>query len=126
MNQISDEFVNDIKQYVTLDDQLKETQTIAREIRKKKTQLSLSILNYMDNNGIQNKDINLSDGKLKYFTSKTQSTVNKKFIENSLALYYKGNYQKAKEVTEFIFSNREVTEKTVLKRTRKKQNSMNI
>tara|TARA_B100001964_G_C14007569_1_gene497845 strand:- start:182 stop:301 length:120 start_codon:yes stop_codon:yes gene_type:complete len=36
MNQISDEFVNDIKQYVTLDDQLKETQTIAREIRKKK------------------------------------------------------------------------------------------
>ena len=126
MNQISDEFVNDIKQYVTLDDQLKETQTIAREIRKKKTQLSLSILNYMDNNGIQNKDINLSDGKLKYFTSKTQSTVNKKFIENSLALYYKGNYQKAKEITDFIFSNREVTEKTVLKRTRKKQNSMNI
>ncbi len=80
----------------------------------------------MDNNGIQNKDINLSDGKLKYFTSKTQSTVNKKFIENSLALYYKGNYQKAKEITDFIFSNREVTEKTVLKRTRKKQNSMNI
>jgi len=126
MNQISEEFVHDIKQYVILDDQLRETQTISREIRKKKTQLSLSILNYMDNNGIQNKDINLSDGKLKYFTSKTQSTVNKKFIENSLALYYKGNYQKAKEVTEFIFSNREVTEKTVLKRTRKKQNSMNI
>ena len=39
MNQISDEFVNDIKQYVTLDDQLKETQTIAREIRKKKHNL---------------------------------------------------------------------------------------
>lgn len=118
---VSPDFVTDVKQYVELDNQIKEFQDIIKKIKKDKEKVEGHILHYMTSNGLDDKDINLSDGKLRCFTSKTSSSVNKKHIENSLALFFKGDYNRAKEATEFIFSKREVTQKIKLKRTRKKQ-----
>ena len=118
---VSPDFITDVKQYVELDNQIKEFQDIIKKIKKDKEKVEGHILHYMTSNGLDDKDINLSDGKLRCFTSKTSSSVNKKHIENSLALFFKGDYNRAKEATEFIFSKREVTQKIKLKRTRKKQ-----
>jgi|TARA_B110000977_G_scaffold166693_1_gene214709 hypothetical protein len=118
---VSEDFKIDVKNYIELDNQIKEFQDIIKKIKKDKEKLEGHILHYMTTNGLNDKDINLSDGKLRCFTSKTSSSVNKKHIENSLALFFKGDYDKAKQVTDFIFSKREITQKVKLKRTRKKK-----
>ena len=120
MSDISPSFVTDIKNWITLDDQYRETLVIGRQIKKQKNKLSSSILSYMANNGIQNKDINVSDGKLRYHAAKRQSAVSRKHIVNSLAMFFKGDYAKAQEATEFIYNNRESTERVLLKRTVRK------
>ena len=118
---VSPDFITDVKHYVELDNQIKEFQDVIKKIKKDKEKVEGHILNYMSTNGLDDKDINLSDGKLRCFTSKTSSSVNKKHIENSLALFFKGDYDKAKQATEFIFNKREITQKVKLKRTRKKK-----
>tara|TARA_B100000780_G_scaffold273336_2_gene236778 strand:+ start:36 stop:410 length:375 start_codon:yes stop_codon:yes gene_type:complete len=119
-NNISQTFINDIKQWVTLDDQLKQTKKLVTHIRKKKDEVGLEIQQYMVVNEIQDKDINLSDGKIKYYTSKRTSGISKKHIESCLTLYFNGDSTKAQEATDFIYSNRESKEATTLKRIRKK------
>ena len=118
---VSPDFITDVKHYVELDNQIKEFQDVIKKIKKDKEKVEGHILNYMSTNGLDDKDINLSDGKLRCFTSKTSSSVNKNHIENSLALFFKGDYDKAKQATEFIFNKREITQKVKLKRTRKKK-----
>ena len=117
---ITPDFVNDIKPWVALDDQLKQTQKIMTQIKKQKEQVGVEIKSYMEQNGIQDKDINLSDGKIKYYTSKQVSGMTRKYIESCLGTYFKGDYNKAREVTDFLYSNRETVEKIALKRTKKK------
>ena len=97
-NNISQTFINDIKQWVTLDDQLKQTSKLVKQIRKKKNEVGLEIQGYMEQNEIQDKDINLSDGKIKYYVSKRTCGMSKTYIENSLTLYYNGDATKAQEV----------------------------
>ena len=123
MDQISDEFVNDIKQYITLDNQLRQTQKNSREIRKKYLPLRQSILNYMDNNGMKNKDINISDGKLIYETFNKKPDINKTIIKNNIALYFEQELlytpldatHMATKVTDFIYNERESIKKCTLK-----------
>jgi len=117
-NNISQTFINDIKQWVTLDDQLKQTSKLVKQIRKKKNEVGLEIQEYMEQNEIQDKDINLSDGKIKYYVSKRTCGMSKTYIENSLTLYYNGDATKAQEVTNYIYANRESTEARTLKRVK--------
>ena len=118
---VSEEFVQDIKNWVALDDQLKHTRELASQIRKKKEEVGKHIQKYMEMNHLQDKDINLSDGKIKYYVSKTLGTVSRQHIENSLVLFFKGDYDRARAATEFIYNNREAKEKRAIKRTRKKK-----
>lgn len=118
---VSEEFVQDVKNWVALDDQLRQTRNLATQIRKKKEEVGKHIQVYIESNHLQDKDINLSDGKLKYYVSKQLGTVSRQHIENSLVLFFKGNYDRARAATEFIYSNREAKEKKAIKRTRKKK-----
>lgn len=118
---VSEEFVQDVKNWVALDDQLKHTRDLASQIRKKKEEVGQHIQKYMELNHLQDKDINLSDGKIKYYVSKTLGTVSRQHIENSLVLFFKGDYDRARAATEFIYNNREAKEKRAIKRTRKKK-----
>mgnify|MGYP006200232133 FL=1 len=124
-NNISQTFINDIKQWVTLDDQLKQTSKLVKQIKKKKNEVGLEIQGYMEQNEIQDKDINLSDGKIKYYVSKRTCGMSKKYIENSLMLYYNGDLTKAREVTNYIYANRESKEATTLKRVKNRGQTKN-
>ena len=119
MTTITPDFVNDIKQWVALDDQLKQTQKLMSQIKKQKEQVGYEISGYMEQNGLQDKDINLSDGKIKYYTSKQVSGMTRKYIENCLGSYFKGDLNKARDATDYLYSNRETVEKIALKRTKK-------
>ena len=71
---VSDDFKIDVKNYIELDNQIKEFQDIIKKIKKDKEKVEGHILHYMTTNGLDDKDINLSDGKLRCFTSKTSSS----------------------------------------------------
>jgi hypothetical protein len=116
---ISNEFVECIKKYVLLDDQIKETTELLKNIRSQKTKLSSYITKYIEQNNIQSKDINLSDGKIKYYISKSQSSMSRKYIEERLAIYFK-DIDKARDCTEFLYANREYTERGSIRRTKYK------
>jgi hypothetical protein len=58
----------------------------------------------------------LSDGKLRYVTSKVTESVSKGYILSKLTEYFKSK-EKAKEVTDYLYNSRGYSEKTELKRT---------
>ena len=77
-----EELVNIIKEWIEIDDKVKELQTIIKEYKNKKKNLTLSLLTIMKNNEIDCFDIN--SGKIVYCKNKTKASLNKKTLIETL------------------------------------------
>jgi hypothetical protein len=126
INIIMDTFKDNVKQWVELDNQSHRYKLEMDGLKKKKAEYELerdkvgdNILNFMETNNLSDNEIVISDGKLKYFNSKTSTSISQKFINERLKLYFKDE-DKATEVLDFIYSGRETTVTPVVKRTRAK------
>jgi hypothetical protein len=89
---------------------------IMSKIKNEKDSLNKNVLKYMENNNITNKDIIFGNKKIKYGTMKVQEGITKKLIQDKLTLYFK-NPERATEVTEFIYNERNSSQKPILKIT---------
>lgn len=78
------EFSEKIKQWVTIDSQLKLIHEKTKEIRNKKTLLLEEISQYVLQNNIKNKTIEISDGNLKFYEKKEYSNLTYSYIEECL------------------------------------------
>lgn len=112
---VSPEFINTVKKWVYYDNQIKQANAQLREWRKKKKELNKPITIYIKSNALQETPINLTDSKLVFRTAKRSVPVNKEYIKNRLTQYF-GNVQKAEEVVEFIYKDREFTETDTISR----------
>ena len=119
-------FKDNIKQCVELDNAYNRYKIKMDELKKKKEEFDMernkvgdNILSFMENNKLEDNEIVISDGKIKYQQSKSSTSISQKFIIERLKEYFKDE-EKAKEVTQFIYSGREVSYTPVLKRTRAK------
>lgn len=119
-------FKDNIKQWVELDNASNRYKIKMDELKKKKEEFDMernkvgdNILSFMENNKLEDNEIVISDGKIKYQQSKSSTSISQKFIIERLKEYFKDE-EKAKEVTQFIYSGREVSYTPVLKRTRAK------
>lgn len=117
--QISPEFEDNIKKWVNIDNKIKNAKDAIKYLNEEKNTTGESILEYMKSNNLNDQQINITGGKIKLGVSKTSTPVNRKYIENRLTSYFK-NSNKAKDATNYIFSNREISEKEVIKRTKSK------
>ena len=117
MSEVSQEFVNTIKKYVEIDDQIKSSMKALKVVKTRKKDLGKAIMNYMNQNSMKDKYINIGTGKIKCVTSSRSSAITRKHIENRLTEYFK-NQDKAKQVTEFIYENRTKNESTSLRRSK--------
>ena len=99
-----DQLVNDIKEWIQIDNELKELQKAARERRQRKKELTSSLVEVMKSNEIDCFDTN--DGKLIYSQTKTKQSVSKKYLLSTLHHFYKDEPETAKMVTEYILNNR--------------------
>ena len=99
-----DQLVNDIKEWIQIDNELKELQKAARERRQRKKELTSSLVEVMKSNEIDCFDTN--DGKLIYSQTKTKQSVSKKYLLTTLHNFYKDEPETAKMVTEYILTNR--------------------
>jgi hypothetical protein len=112
---ISKEFVESVKRYLEVDDKLREIKEKTKNLNTEKKQKEEFILNYLQT--IDEKVIDVADGKLRRNISKTQAPLKKETIQKAL-IDIVGDANKATAMTEQIIKSRPTVERVTLKRTK--------
>jgi protein associated with RNAse G/E len=108
------EFIENTKQWVILDSQLKIINEKTKKIRDMKRELSEKICEYKNNNNIHN-TIKLSDGEIRFYEKKEQTPLSFTYIEDCLEKILTDPEQ-IDFVMNYIRDNREVVMSTDIKR----------
>ena len=103
-----------VKEWVSIDEEMKQLQKVMREKRQKKKDLNDVLINVMKENEIECFDT--KNGKLLYSVNKTKQAITKKMLFETLQKYYKNDEDKANEIASFILENRNENVKEVIKR----------
>ena len=112
------ELVNNIKEWVQLDIEMKKYQKLIREMRKRKNDLTEGLLDTMKRNDIDVVDI--KDGKLIYSQYKVKAPLTKKHLVNSLNQLFQNEPEKIELVTNHIMDTREIKIKENIRRKENK------
>ena len=103
-----------IGEFVSLDKEENIYKDKIKYIKNKKEKIHDSIVNYMSNNDILDKEIIFENNKIKCASSKTTESITKKLIFERLKLFLKDE-NVATQATNFIYSDRNSTQKYSLK-----------
>ena len=107
--------VNTIKQWVIIDDNMKEMQRSLKEYREKKKKLTLELIDIMKDNEIDCFDI--TSGKILFCQNKVRCPLNKQSLLSSLEKYFKGQSGiETENLRDFILDSREIKIKENLRR----------
>lgn len=98
--------LNNVKDWISLDDEIKAANRELKEKRKKKKELTNSLVQTMKNNEIDCFDLS-GGNKLIYTKSKGKKALSKKHLMKALASFFKGNDDEAKALSKFILETRE-------------------
>ena len=112
---VTNDFKTSIKKWVQIDNKQKDIRLLSSSLKKEKDKLQMFITEYMENNNMQKKNILLNDGKLQYSTSKSTKPISKKYIIDKLTPYFNSK-DKATEIADLLYENRETTFKSTIKR----------
>ena len=112
---ISPEFILSVKKYLEVDDKLRTIKETTKNLITEKKQKEDFILNYLQS--IDEKVIDVADGKLRRNISKTQAPLKKETIQKALTEIV-GDAIKASAMTEQIIKSRPTVERITLKRTK--------
>jgi hypothetical protein len=112
---VSPEFVHAVKKYLEVDDKLREFKEKSKQLNDEKKQKEEFILQYLQS--VDEKVIDVADGKLRRNISKTQAPLKKETIHKSLTEIF-GDANKAMDITEKIIKSRPTVERITLKRTK--------
>jgi hypothetical protein len=118
----SEQFKNAVKAYIELHDELHASAKQLRAIRKRRNELSETIITFMKDNEID--ECALSDGKLIRKTSKRVEGLKKETITDVLKEKL-GSLEAAEALLVEIYGQRGVVEKDSLQRTHKRTNPNN-
>jgi len=114
MNEVLlDEFKKDVQDWMSLDNQMKRLEVAVKERRKKKKDLNLKILDFMDRFNIE--DLNTKEGIIRYKKSFVKEPLSQKKIKDKLMDMFKDDNAISEKV-EKIFTDRGKVEKTTLRR----------
>lgn len=111
-------FKQNVKDWVTLDDDIKTLQDAIKKRKKRINELTPQILDFMKRFNIN--DLNTQNGQLRYTTSLLAKPVNKNFLLSKLGEFFKDN-EKSQVLTTYIYDNRIKEEKVKLKRVIEKK-----
>ena len=110
-----EDFQNNIKSWVQLDNKIQEIQQGLRELRDQKSDLGIHLYQYAQDNDLDDAIIKISDGKLKFQTTRTSQPLSFKFVEECLQECLKDE-ERVKQIMIYIKNAREVKEHRDLKR----------
>ena len=86
-------FENQIQQWVSLDNQLKQLNEKVKELRDKRNNLEDNITTYASENNLSNASVKISDGRLKFTNSKIPEPLTFKYLERALGEVIKNESQ---------------------------------
>lgn len=110
-----EDLVNIIKEWIEIDDKLKEIKNSMKDLKDKKKHLTTGLLEIMKQNEIDCFDIN--SGKIVYCKNKTRASLNKKNLLETLEKYFDGREDiDVIAVRDFLFENREIKVQENIKR----------
>jgi len=107
------EFKNNIKEWLTLDDDIITLQNALKDRKSKKNKLTPTILDFMNRYKIN--DLNTNNGKLKFTKSLQTKPLNKQYLISRLGDFFK-DFSKGEKVASFVLENRDKEEKIKLRR----------
>lgn len=115
-----DELIGRIKNWITLDDEIKQLQKQIKEKRIEKKENTETLVEIMRNNEIDCFDLDANGGKLIYTKKKVKQSLSKKYLMTCLMQYFKDDATQAKEVSTFILNQRAEKIKENIRRKVKK------
>jgi len=115
-----DELVSNIKQWISLDEEIKNLQRQIKEKRNEKKENTETLVRIMRDNEIDCFELDSNGGKLIYTKQKIKKSLSKKYLMTCLMQYFKEDSQQAKQVSNFILNNREEKIKENIRRKVKK------
>jgi len=86
-------FENQIKQWVQLDNQIKEFNDRIRDLREKRNTLEKTITTYASSNNLSNSSIKIGEDKLKFATTRVPEPLTFKYLEKTLGEIIKNESQ---------------------------------
>lgn len=111
---LKNELITNIREWIQLDNDIRELNKELRNRKKKQETVSKTILDIMRNNEID--EFNVAGGKLLYAKKTIKKPITKKSLTTILSKYYKGDISQALELNTFIMSNREEVVKESIQR----------
>ena len=112
--------IENVKQWIHLDEEIKDLRRQIKEKRNEKKQNTETLVRIMRDNEIDCFDLDANGGKLIYTKQKIKQSLSKKHLMKCLMQYFKEDTQQAKQVSNFILNSREEKIKENIRRKLKK------
>jgi hypothetical protein len=109
-----EQLVNNIKEWIKMDNEIAQLKTEIKERNNKKKALTENLVSVMKTNEIDCFDIN--GGALVYKTNKVKKPINGKTLLAALQNYYKTDTKMAEELAKHVMDSREEQIKETIKR----------
>jgi hypothetical protein len=100
-------FESQIQQWVSLDNQLRNLNERARELREKRRTLETDITKYAASNNLSSSTVQISDGKLRFANTRVPEPLTFKYLERVLSGVIK-NENQVTQIMEHIKQKREI------------------
>jgi hypothetical protein len=100
-------FEQQIQQWVSIDNQMKQLTDKMKELREKKNDLNDAIFRQVEISNLSNSSIQISDGKLKFHQAKETQPLTFKYLESCLREIIK-NEDQVNKIVEYIKNKREI------------------
>jgi len=108
-------FEQNIQKWVSLDNKIKILNDNLNQLREQRAELSKSLYTYAERNNLNNANIQISDGKLKFVTSKVSNPLSFKYVEKTLGEIISSEEQ-VKKIVNYLKEHREFKTVQELKR----------
>lgn len=116
--QVSNKFVNSIKQWVALDDRIQKLKEELKKVNNEKKEFETIVLAELDK--MDEKVISISDGKIRKNISKSQTPLKKEHIQKTIFDFIKDE-SKTSEMIDQMMKSRQMVERVNLKRTKNRE-----
>ena len=108
-------FEENIKKWVALDNQLKTLTDRTKQLREEKNETEETIMTYIETNNLSNATVNITDGKLRFVSTKQTPPLTLKYVEECLNKCI-GNTAQVKQIMQVIKESRDVKHSADIKR----------
>ena len=108
-------FEENIKKWVAVDNQMKSLAEQTKKLRDEKNTTEQAIMNYVESNQLTNATINITNGKLRFVSSKQTQPLTLKYVEECLGKCI-GNAAQVKQIMLVIKDSRETSYSSDIKR----------